>query len=81
MTAAADYDRGLNDGEFVAAEPRDEVGGGHAAGQARRHGLQQFIADQVAERIVNALEFVDVDVVHRQLLARGDAGQLRFSRS
>ena len=40
--------------------------------------LQQFVADQVAERVVDALEFIDVDVVHRQLLARGDAGQFQL---
>ncbi len=40
--------------------------------QARRRPatrLEQFIANGVPERIVDPLEFVDVDVEHRQLLA------------
>ena len=39
-------------------------------------GFQQLIADQVPERIVDAFEFVDVDVEHRQLLAGNNASQL-----
>ena len=41
----------------------------------RGHRFQQFVADHVAERIVDALEFVDVDVEHRQLLVRRRSGQ------
>ena len=37
--------------------------------QAGRHRFQQLVADRVAERIVDALEFVDVDIEHRELLA------------
>ena len=36
---------------------------------AGRHGLQQLIADMVSERVVDALEFVDVDIEQRELLA------------
>src|SRR6185369_18076184 len=32
--------------------------------------LEQLIADRMAERVVDALELVDVDIEHRQLLAR-----------
>ena len=71
-------DRGLNDGEFVAAEPRDEIIAADAPAQAHRHRFQQFVADQMAKRIVDALEFVDVDIEHRQLLARAIARQLLF---
>jgi hypothetical protein len=46
--------------------------------QAHGHGFQQFVADQVSERIVDAFEFVDVDIEHRQLLARNDPGQLQL---
>ena len=70
------FDRGLHDGEFVATEPCDEIVWPGASAQAHRHGFQQFIADQVAERIVDALEFVDVDVEHRQLFAVRDATEL-----
>ena len=60
---------GLDDGEFVAAEPGHEIGVPHAVAQAARDGLEQFVADGMAERIVDALELVDVDIEHRELLA------------
>ena len=37
--------------------------------------FQQFVADHVSERVVDALEFVDVDVEHGQLPVRRDVGQ------
>jgi len=40
-------DRRLDDGEFVAAKPRHEIGRHNAPVQAHRHRFQQFIADQV----------------------------------
>ena len=69
------FDGGLDDGEFVAAEPGHEIGLAHAAAQADGDGLQQFVADHVSERVVDALEFVDVDVEHGKLPVRRDAGQ------
>ena len=66
-------DRGLNDREFVAAEPRDKSVGADAEAQARGDRFEQFVADHVTERIIDALEFVDVDVVHGKVFARRDA--------
>ena len=63
-------DRGLHHREFIAAEPGHEVVSLDAAAQARRHRFQQFVANQMAERIVDILEFVNVDIEHRQLFAR-----------
>ena len=65
-------DRGLEHRELVAAEPRCHVAVPEAAAQAIGHTLEQLVADQMAERIVDALEFVDVDIEHGQLLARPD---------
>ena len=73
MTSSTDCDRGLHDREFVAAESRDETVGADAEAQARGDRFQQFVADQVTERIVDALEFVDVDVVHGKVLIRRNA--------
>ena len=90
MTSTRDLDVSLHDGEFVAAEAGDKIGGDDAAAQTLRHRFQQFVADQVAERIVDALEFVDVDIEHRQMLIRSDPRQFvsryswnsaRFGRS
>ena len=72
------FDRGLNDREFVAAEARDEVAGCNAPAQAGGYGFQQFVANQMSKRIVDAFEFVDVDVEHRQLRARSNAIQFLF---
>ena len=63
-------DSGLNDGELVAAEPGRHVGFLEATAQALGDALEQLIADRMAERVVDALELVDVDIEHRQLLAR-----------
>ena len=59
-------------------QPRHEVAAVDAIGQGARHGVQQLVADGMPKRIVDALEFVDVDVEHRQLLARSDISQLLF---
>ena len=46
-----------------------------------RDRFQQFVADHVAERVVDALEFVDVDVEHRELPAGRDCASSRLSCS
>ena len=71
-------DLGLDHRELVAAEPRDEIGLPDAAPDAGRHGLQQFVADMMSERIVDALEFVDVDIKQCELLAAAGSLQLAF---
>jgi hypothetical protein len=58
---------GLDDGEFVAAQPGNQIAVPDAVLQTGSHGLQQFVADRVPERIVHALEFIDVDVKYRAL--------------
>ena len=69
-------DRGLDDGELVAAEPGDEIAGPDAFLEARGHRFEQLVADHVSERIVDALELVDVDIEHRQMLSCNDVGEL-----
>ena len=69
-------DAGLDHRELVAAEPRDQVGLAEATADAVGHRLQQFIADMVPERVVDALELVDIDIEQRELLALAGALQL-----
>ena len=45
------------------------------AGEAGGDRFQKLVADHVAERVVDALEFVDVDIEHRQLPVRRGVGQ------
>jgi hypothetical protein len=71
-------DTGLDHREFVAAEPRDQIAVADAAPDPSRHRLQQLVADMVAERVVDALEFVDVDIEQGELLAARDLLQLAF---
>ena len=47
--------------ELIAAEPPKCVDVAHDALKARRDRTEQFIADAVAERVVDALEVVDID--------------------
>ena len=71
-------DAGLHDRELVAAQSRDEAGGADALVQIGGDGLEQLVADQMAERVVDALELVDIDVIDRKLLASRDLRQLRL---
>jgi len=52
-------DRRHDDGELVAAQPRDRVGLAGAAAQAVRHHLKELVADRMPERVVDALEAVE----------------------
>ncbi len=51
---------GLNDGEFVAAEPGQYVGLAQQRFQSSRHFDQQRVAGGMAERIVDLLEAIEV---------------------
>ena len=62
-----------DDGELVAAHARDHVELARAAAQTLADQLEQLVADMVAERIVDALEVVEVETEHREALAALDA--------
>ena len=64
-------DVALHDGEFVAAEAGDEVIGPDRLAQPIRDALEEFVADQMPQRIVDALELVDVDIEDRELAPLG----------
>src|SRR5258708_25586330 len=66
IAGAADH--GLNDGKLVAAEPGDEIVLSDTVFDPLGHSLQQFVADMMSERIVDALELVDVDIKQGELL-------------
>ena len=67
---------GHDDGELVAAQPRHGVRLARAAAQALADQLEQLVADRMAERVVDALELVEVEAEHRQALAALDALEL-----
>src|SRR6185437_8635411 len=54
-----------DDGEFIAAEPGDEIVAAQDAAQPLRHVEDELVADRVAERVVDVLEVVEIDVEHR----------------
>ena len=58
------------DRELVAGQPRDQVRFAHAGLQALRDFLEQVVAGQVAEAVVDHLEAVDVQVQQRALALR-----------
>jgi hypothetical protein len=58
-----------DDHELVAAEPREEVGVAQRAAERRADGLQELVADPVAERVVHVLEAVEVDEQHADAAA------------
>ena len=53
-------------GELVAADAGEDGAGRQRRLQARGHALDQFVAAVVADRVVDRLEAVDVDIDHRQ---------------
>ena len=55
--------------ELVAAQPRDGVRLAHRAGQPLRDRLQQLVAGVVAQRVVDALEVVEVEEQARDVRA------------
>ena len=62
-----------DDGELVAAHARHGVELARAAAQALADQLEQLVADRVAERVVDALEVVEVEAKHGQAFAALDA--------
>ncbi len=62
-----------DDGELVAAHACDHVELARAAAQTLADKLEQLVADMVAERVIDALEVVEVEAKHRQALAALDA--------
>jgi hypothetical protein len=53
-----------HDGELVAAEPPERRGRSQHAQQARRDPRQHPVAERMAERVVDALEVVEVGDHH-----------------
>ena len=62
-----------DDGEFVAAHAGDDVEFARAAAQALADELEQLVADVMAERVVDALELIEVETEHGQAFAALDA--------
>ena len=58
-----------HDGELVAAEARYRVGLSHAGIQAPCRLLEQPVANTVAQRVVDILEPVQIEVQERDFLA------------
>src|SRR4051812_40125933 len=71
LDLGAAADSGLDHRKFVAAEAGDEIARLGAILEASGERLQKLIADMVSKRVVDALEFVDVDIEQRGLLAAG----------
>ena len=53
------------DGELVAAEPRDRVAGPDRVGEALADRLEQRVAGRMTEAVVDGLEVVEVEEEHR----------------
>ena len=68
-------DADLENGELVSAHAGDRVRLPHQPPQTPRHQLQELVAGCMAERIVHALEVVEIDEVNRQHLVPPDARQ------
>ena len=49
-------------GEFVSAHPRNDVVGSHASLEHARHATEDLITGIVAQRIVDALEAIEIDI-------------------
>ena len=77
-----DFGALLQHDELVAAQPRQRLSFGQAAGNGQRHRLEQLVAEAMAVVVVDALEVVQVQEQHaaapalarreRRLQLRGD---------
>ena len=54
--------RRSDDAEFIAANAGDKVVAAQRAGQPLRDGADELVADRMAERVIDVLEVVEVDV-------------------
>ena len=59
-------DTRLDDSEFVAAEPRDDIGSAQDPAQTLGDALEQRIAGRMTQRVVDVFEMVKVDPVERK---------------
>ena len=61
-TSAISVAPATDDGEFVAAEPPDQILRPHQARQPRGDVADQFVADRMTERVVDVLEMIEIDI-------------------
>src|SRR5215467_10204060 len=61
---------GLNDRELVPTESRERIRAAYALAHPVGHCLQQFVADRMSERVVDALETVQVEIKDGYLFSR-----------
>ena len=67
-------DIALQDRELVAAEARHNVIVADRAAHPRRHLTQQRVADGMAERIVDVLEMIEIEIKHGERLGAAIGG-------
>ncbi len=71
--------RGGDHGELVAAEPRNEIVAAHDMRKPQGDIADELVADRMAERVVDVLEMIEVDVEHRHRRAAAlDVGDHRL---
>ena len=68
------------DREFVAAQARDGVARAHGGDDAAPGFDQQFVADRVADRVVDQLEAIQVEEQHRERAPFVGAGACALDR-
>ena len=59
----------LKHGELIAAEPRHDVSIAHRALEPPRDLLEQRVADDVSERVVDLLETIEIEEMHGEPIA------------
>ena len=69
---------GMYHRKLVAAEARDGIGFANATAQAIGHDFQKLVADRMAERVIDLLEFVEVEIKQGNLLAALGCGKRLF---
>src|SRR5205807_1952521 len=67
------------DREFVAAEPRDRVGGAQRAAQPFADADEEHVAERVAEAVVDDFEAIEIDEEDRELMTAAAARALHHT--
>ena len=70
------FEAGTQNGEFVAAEARNDVGRAQPRAQPVRHGAQQRVADRMAERVDHRLELIEIEIEDRRYCLPPDAAAI-----
>src|ERR1700732_3006741 len=68
----------LQQGKLIASQSRDRINGPHACSDPVGYRLQERVPDRVAQRVIDLLEVIEIEVENGQCLSTLDAAERLF---